>query len=105
VTTIATKFNITAIITNGSSAGRVAAIETGKDPRWGAAGIHIDMISLEQFGGNPGQRTFLPGYLLGSWRTVPFEWRPVVGGQVEERYVWADGYRRLQREVRKVEAS
>jgi hypothetical protein len=33
---------------------------------------------------------------------VPFEWAPVVGGGVEERYVWSAGYRWLRREVRRI---
>lgn len=100
---IATKFNVTAIITNGSSAGRVVEIETEKDPHWGTAGIRVENISLEQFGGNPGTRSFLPGYVLGSWHIVPFEWAPVTGSPtLQERYVWKDGYRRLERELRAV---
>jgi hypothetical protein len=91
-------------ITNGSSALRVTE-RVEQDPRWGTpswAGINI---SLEQFGGNPGTRTSVPDYLLGSWRNVPFEWTPVVGGGLEERYVWSPTYRWLQREVRKAEVS
>ncbi len=88
-----------ATITNGSSALRVTE-RVEKDPRWQCpswAGINV---SLEQFGGNPGTRTSVPDYLLGSWRHVPFEWEPVVGGDLEERYVWSPTYRWLQREVR-----
>jgi hypothetical protein len=31
---------------------------------------------------------------------VPFEWTACIGGRAEERYVWSEGHRWLQREVR-----
>jgi len=62
-------------------------------------------IPLEQFGGNAGMSDFIPDYLAASWRHVPFKWTPVIGGGLEERYVWSSDWRRLQREVRRIEAS
>jgi hypothetical protein len=88
-------------ITNGSSALRVQE-RVAKDPRWKVAGWRGANVSLEEFGGNTGQTSFVPDHLLSSWRQVPFEWTPVVGGSLEERYVWAAGCRWLQREVRRV---
>lgn len=89
-------------ITNGSSALRLTSHEE-RDASWQTSGWRGINIPLEAFGGNPGTSAFVPDYLLGSWRHVPFEWAPVVGGGLEERYVWAPGYRRLQREVRTTE--
>lgn len=86
-------------ITNGSSALRVTE-RVDRDPRWGTPSWKGMSIPLEQFGGNPGTTTTVPDYLLGSWHHVPFEWRPVVGGGLEERFVWSPTYRWLQREVR-----
>jgi hypothetical protein len=89
-------------ITNGSSALRINR-RVERDPRWGTPSWEGISISLEEFGGMNGMLTTVPDYLLGSWRHLPFEWRPVVGGALEERYVWAGGYRWLQREVRRAE--
>lgn len=86
-------------ITNGSSAIRVTE-RVARDPRWRTSGWRGLAVPLETFGGNAGMSEFVADYLLGSWRHVPFEWEPVVGGDLEERYVWTAGYRRLQREVR-----
>ena len=91
-------------ITNGSSAIRVTE-RVEKDARWGTAGWRGLCVPLEEFGGNPGTTSFVADYLLSSWRHVPFEWMACVGGQVEERYVWTAGYRRLQREVRRVQVA
>jgi hypothetical protein len=88
-------------ITNGSSAIRVTE-RVAKDARWGGPGWRGLCISLETFGGNTGASDFVADYLLSGWYHVPFEWRPVVGGGLEERYVWANGYKRLQREVRRI---
>lgn len=87
-------------ITNGSSAMRITE-RVQKDTRWGTIGWRGIHVSLEEFGGMTGTTGFIADYLLGSWHHVPFEWRPCVGGGVEERYVWTPGYRRLQREVRR----
>lgn len=87
-------------ITNGSSAGRVLE-RVEKDRTWNTSGWRIVNISLEQFGGNTGMTNFVPDYLLAGWRHVPFEWSPVTGGGLEERYVWSADWTRLQREVRK----
>jgi hypothetical protein len=88
-------------ITNGSIAVRVTE-RVERNTRWGVPGWQGLSIPLEQFGGNPGLSEFVPDYLLSGWYHVPFEWRPVVGGSLEERYVWAPGWRYLQREVRRV---
>lgn len=86
-------------ITNGSSAMRVTQrIET--NTRWGSPGWRGLAISLEAFGGNTGATEFVPDYLLTGWYHVPFEWRAVIGGGLEERYVWSSDHRHLQREVR-----
>lgn len=86
-------------ITNGSSALRInRRIE--RDPRWGTPSWEGISVSLEEFGGMNGMTDTVPDYLLGSWRHLPFEWTPVVGGALEERYVWAPSWRWLQREVR-----
>jgi hypothetical protein len=86
-------------ITNGSSALRITE-RVERDPRWGTPSWRGMCIPLEAFGGNPGTTSTVPDYLLGSWSHVPFEWRRVVGGELEERYVWSADWRRLQREVR-----
>lgn len=88
-------------IMNGSSALRITE-RVKRDARWGTIGWRGMNIPLEEFGGNPGTTSFVPDYLLGSWRHVPFEWAPVLGGGLEERYVWTPGWRRLQRELRRV---
>jgi hypothetical protein len=86
-------------ITNGSSCIRVTE-RVARDSRWRTSGWRGISIPLEEFGGNPGTSEFVPDYLLTGWYHVPFEWRAVTGGELEERYVWAAGWRRLQREVR-----
>lgn len=91
-------------ITNGSSALRVTE-RVQRDSRWRTSGWRGANVALEEFGGNTGYSTFVPDYLLPSWRHVPFEWAPVVGGGLEERYVWGSGCRWLQREVRKTEVT
>lgn len=88
-------------ITNGSSALRVQE-RVEKDQRRKTSGWRGLNVSLEEFGGNTGQTSFVPDYLLASWRHVPFEWAPVVGGGLEERYVWQAGCRWLRREVRPI---
>lgn len=88
-------------ITNGSSAIRVTERVT-KDQRWGVPGWSGIAIPLEEFG-NASMSDFVPDYLTSGWYHVPFEWAPVVGGGLEERYVWSRGYRYLQREVRRTE--
>jgi hypothetical protein len=88
-------------ITNDSSALRLTE-RVGRDPRWQAAGWRGMCISLEEFGGNTGMTDFIPDYLLSGWRHVPFEWAPVTGGGLEERYVWSPDYKRLVREVRQI---
>lgn len=96
-----------ATITNGSSALRITE-RVELDRRWGCPSWRGMCIPLERFGGNAGMSDTVPDYLIGAdvltggWHHVPFEWTPVVGGGLEERYVWADGWRRLQREVRRV---
>lgn len=97
----ALEIQIGSTITNGSSALRITE-RVERDTRWGTAGWRGTCIALEQFGGNTGLSDFIPDYLARNWRHVPFEWAPVVGGKVEERYVWAAGYRWLQREVRRM---
>jgi hypothetical protein len=92
---IQVRFNVTQVITNGASAGRVVEIITGRNP-----GVRVQNIALEEFGGNVGLTQFVEDHLLGSWRPVPFEWSPVVGGSLQERYVWTAGYRGLRRELR-----
>ena len=87
-------------ITDGSEALRITE-RVAKDPRWQAPGWRGVNIPLEEFGGNPGMTSFVPDYLLSGWRHVPFEWAPVVGGGLEERYVWTPGWRRLQRDPRR----
>lgn len=88
-------------IMNGSSALRVDK-RVARDPKWKAPGWEGVVIALEEFASR-GVRDFVPDYLAASWRHVPFEWAPVVGGGLEERYVWSRGYRYLQREVRRIE--
>lgn len=89
-------------ITNGSSALRITE-RVERDPRWGTPSWRGLCVPLEAFGGNAGMTDTVPDYLLGSWRHVPFEWAPVTGGGLEERYVWSRGYRYLQREIRRIE--
>lgn len=88
-------------ITNGSSALRVDR-RVDRHPTWNAPGWEGVVVALEEFASR-GVRDFVPDYLAASWVHVPFEWAPVVGGGLEERYVWSRGYRYLQREVRRVE--
>lgn len=85
-------------ITNGSSCIRVTE-RVARDSRWRTSGWRGIAIPLEEFGGNPGTSEFVADYLLTGWYHVPFEWRPVVGGDLAERYVWTPDWRRLQREV------
>ena len=82
-------------ISNGSSCIRVTE-RVEKDARWGTAGWRGLCIPLEAFGGNAGSSEFVPDYLLSGWYHVPFEWRPCVGGGVEERYVWTADWRTVQ---------
>lgn len=84
-------------ITNGASALRITE-RVEKDPRWKTSGWRGIILPLEEFG-NRGMTSFVPDYLLGSWRHLPFEWR-ALPGDMEERYVWAAGWRWLNREVR-----
>jgi len=102
VTTLAIQVGST--ITNGSSAMRVTE-RVERDARWGTAGWRGLNIALEQFGGNTGSTGFVPDYLLTGWYHVPFEWRPCIGGGVEERYVWSANWTHLQREVRRIEVA
>lgn len=85
-------------ITNGASALRITE-RVAKDPRWKTSGWRGIVVPLEEFG-NRGVTSFVPDYLLGSWHHLPFEWRAILGGGLEERYVWAPGWRWLNREVR-----
>lgn len=87
-------------ITNGSSAMRVTE-RVESEPRWRVPGWRGLNIGLERFGGNTGSTGFVPDYLLSGWYHVPFEWRALPGGAVEERYVWSANWTHLQREVRK----
>lgn len=98
-------FNIGDMITNGSSAGKVIE-KVGRDPRWKTHGLKVQNMALEEFGGNVGQSSFVPGYLLSSWRLLPLEWTSI-GGGLEERYVWTANLHGqwLQREIRKIEVS
>lgn len=89
-------------ITNGSSAMRVTE-RVEREARWGTAGWRGLNIGLERFGGNTGTTGFVPDHLLTGWYHVPFEWRPCIGGGVEERYVWSANWTHLQREVRRIE--
>ena len=93
-------FGIGDYITNGSSAGRVIEV-VERDPRWHCPALKLSNIGLEAFGGNVGMASSVPDYLLTGWRRIPFEWAPNPGGQTEERYVWRDNWRRLEREVRR----
>lgn len=93
-------FEIGDLITNGSSAGAVQQRVT-RDPLWKVSGVVIENVALERFGGYPGNTSFVPDYLASSWRLLPLEWSKIVGGDLEERYVFADGW--YQRELRKVE--
>lgn len=94
-----TDVQVGSTITDGSSALRVTE-RVEKDPRWKTSGWRGMNIALEQFDGNTGMTSFVPDYLLSSWRHVPFEWQSVTGGDLEERYVWAASYRWLQRHLR-----
>lgn len=85
-------------ITNGASALRITE-RVAKDPRWKTSGWRGIVVPLEEFG-NRGVTSFVPDYLLDGWHHLPFEWRKIPGG-MEERYVWAPGWRWLNREVRK----
>lgn len=85
-------------ITNGSTAIRVDR-RVKSHPRWKSPGWEGVIVAMEEFGARS-MRDFVPDYLAASWRHVPFEWAPVTGGGLEERYVWSRGYRYLQREVR-----
>jgi hypothetical protein len=92
------------IIMNGSSAGKVIE-RVEHDPQWRCSGWRVINIGLEQFGGMTGMTSFVADYLMSGWRPVPFEWTPVTGGVLEERYVWTADYGRLRRELRHIEAA
>lgn len=96
-----TEFEIGDVITNGSSAGRVVERVADKDPRWKALGVRIENIPLKTFGGNVGMTSFVPDYLLNSWHRVPFDWTPVTGTGLEERYVWTGCPSSLVQELRR----
>lgn len=89
------------LITNGSSAGEVMGY--GRDAKWKTHGCWVRKVGLEEFNGNVGFSSFIPDYLLTSWRPLPLEWTRVVGGGLEERYVPTTAGR-FRREVRRVEA-
>jgi hypothetical protein len=90
-------------ITNGMSAMELTEHVT-RNPKWKTSGWNGKAIGLERFNGMPGGLDFIPDYLLGSWRPVPWDWTPVIGGGLEERYVRTANYFRLHREVRRCEA-
>lgn len=98
------KFTVGDLITNGSSAGCVRE-HVARHPTWKTSGVLIENVSLERFNGNVGMTDFVPEYLLSSWRLVPLEWSKVVGGDLEERYVWASTAEGggLRRELREAE--
>ena len=86
------------LITNGMSAGKVIGPETVR----GVSGMRISNIGLERFGGNRGMSQHVPDHVLASWRTLPLTWSPVVGGTLEERYVWSSDYSHMTRELRQM---
>lgn len=90
-------------ITNGSAAGRVMA-HVARDPRWKRPSVKIMNIRMEKFGGNVGYIDTVPDYLLRSWEPVPFDWRPVKGGVLEERYTWNHASATLIHEYRKTDS-
>jgi hypothetical protein len=96
-------FRVDDVITNGSSAGKVIEV-VEHDPTWNSSGVRIQNIGLELYGGNVGMSSFVPSYLLSSYHLVPFQWTAAPGGHVEIRYTWSKDYRRLTREVRRVES-
>lgn len=98
---ITIEYTVNDYITNGSSAGRVIEV-IEKDTRWGCPAVRIQNIGTEAFGGNVGMSSTVPDYLLSGWSRIPFEWAPVTGGKLEERYVWTAGYTRLERQLRPV---
>ena len=98
---ISIEYTVNDYITNGSSAGRVIEV-IERDARWGCPAVRIANIGLEMYGGNVGMSSTVPDYLLSGWSRIPFEWAPVTGRGLEERYVWRDNYRRLERELRPV---
>lgn len=86
------------IISNGTSAGEVIKFVT-RDPHWKTSGWRIKNIPMSQFGGNAGTTSFLPNYLIASWKVVvPGQWYPSDGGGLESRYVWSPDYHHLQKE-------
>lgn len=89
------------LVTNGASALRLTE-RVARDPQWRVAGWRGENVALERHGGNVGMTSFVPDYLLTSWRVIPFEWSPLIGG-MEERYTWTPDYSRLQRELRRSE--
>lgn len=92
------KFEVGALITNGSSAGRVLSY-VDRSGQWGCPAYRIENIGLEQFNGNVGYTSEVPDYLATGWRRLPLEWAPVVGCSLEERYVHS-GNGRMRRDLR-----
>jgi hypothetical protein len=90
------------VITNGMSAGEVIEIVDEPDADWKTGGVRIRNVSLEAFGGNVGYASFVPDYLLSSWRLVSFEWTPVLGSRdLQERFAWSGDHGHLYRDLRK----
>lgn len=88
------------IIINGSSAGEILHRVT-RDPYWKCGGWRIRNIPLTRFGGNAGQTSFVPDYIMSGWRAVNVgEWAPVTGSKLEARYVWSGDWTYLMRELR-----
>ncbi len=97
-------FKIGALITNGSQAGKVQEI-VARDPHWKTGGVRISNIAMERFGGNAGMTSFVPSYLLGSWRAIVIgQSYPVVGtaGAVTETFNWSADYSHIRRDVARV---
>lgn len=90
------------IISNGTSAGEIVE-RVQNDPRWKTSGWRIRNIPMSRFGSNAGMASFLPDYLMASWKVViPGEWFPVDGGGLESRYVWSPDYHHLRKEHRPI---
>jgi hypothetical protein len=95
-----TKFKVGDLITSGCSAGTVLEI-VERDPMWKTSGVRIRNVPMEKYGGNADMSSFLADYIAAGWKIVPMDWVPVVGGGLEERYVWTADYSGIRRELRR----
>ena len=97
------KYSVGDIIESGSRIGRVTEI-VAKDKRWKSSGVRVAYFDMGTCDGSMNALVgtitteFLADYLTS--RLAPLEWSRVVGGSLEERYVYSGSQAR--RELRRL---